>query len=61
MDNVVAHSCLVKMGGTHNKVLSDISKKIWDYLLAKGITITAEYLSCTLNKEADFQSRAVRD
>ena len=44
MDNVVAHSCLVKMGGTHTKVLSDISKEIWDYLLAKGITITAEYL-----------------
>ena len=50
-----------KDGGYHTKVLSDISKEIWDYLLAKGITITAEYLSCTLNKEADFQSRAVRD
>ena len=50
-----------KDGGTHNKVLSDINKEIWDYLLAKGITITAEYLPGALNKEADFQSRAVRD
>ena len=43
MDNVIALSHLVKMGGTHNKVLSNISKQIWDYLLAKGITITTEY------------------
>ena len=45
MDNLVAFSCLVKIGGeggTHNKVLSYISKEIWDYLLAKVITITAE-------------------
>ena len=33
-----------KDGSTHNKVISDINKEIWDYLLAKGITITAEYL-----------------
>ena len=45
MDNLVAFSCLVKIGGeggTHNKVLSYISKEIWDYLMAKVITITAE-------------------
>ena len=50
-----------KDGGTHNKVLSDISKEIWDYLLVKGITITAEYLPGALNEEANFQSRAVRN
>ena len=49
------------MGGIHKIVLSDISKKILDYLLAKGITITTEYLPVALNKEADFQSQAVRD
>ena len=62
MDNVdVLSYSVMRGGGTHNKVLSDISKEIWDYLLAKGITITAEYLPGALNKEADFQSRAVRD
>ena len=63
IDNVVALSYLVKMGGTHNKVLSDISKLklLWNYLLAKVITITAEYFSGTVMKEADFQARAVRD
>ena len=63
IDNVVALSYLVKMGGTHNKVLSDISKLklLWNYLLAKVITITAEYFSGTVMKEADFQARAVRE
>ena len=54
MESIVTLSYLVKMGGTHNKVLSDESKEIWCYLLAKGITITAEYLPGALNKEANF-------
>ena len=56
MDNIVTLSYLVKMGVTHSKALSDISKEIWDYLLAKGITITAEYLPGAINKKANFQS-----
>ena len=42
MDNLDAFSYLVKMWGTHNKVLSYIGKEIWDYLMAKSITTTAE-------------------
>ena len=61
MDNIVALSYLVKMGGTRNQSLVQISKKIWEYLLNKGITNTAEYLPGTLNKEADMQSRTVTD
>ena len=49
------------MGSTHSKVLSDISKEIWDYLLTKKITITTEYLPGALNKEAGFQSRTVKN
>ena len=54
MENIAALSYLVKMGGTHNKVFSDINKEIWDFLLAKGFTVTAEHLPVDLNKEADF-------
>ena len=61
MDHIVALSYLVKIGVTQNKVLSDLIKEIWDYLLAKGITITAEYLPGALNKEANFQLQALRD
>ena len=60
-DNMVALSYIVKMGETHNKVLSDISKEIWDYLLSKGITITVEHLPGVLNQEADLQSRLKGD
>ena len=31
MENIVGLSYVVKMGATHNKVLSDINKEIWDY------------------------------
>ena len=61
LNNVAALSYLIKTGGTHNKVLSDISRKIWDYLPGKGITITVEYLPSALNKEANFQSRTKLD
>ena len=61
MDNIVCLSYIVKMGGIHNKVLSDISKEIWDFLLLKEITFTAEYLPGVLNQEADFQSRSMKD
>lgn len=34
---------------------------ICNYLLAKGIKITAEYLPGALTKKANFQSRVLRD
>ena len=61
MDNITALSYLVKMGGTRNQLLVQISKEIWEYLLDKGITITAEYLPGALNREADMQSRTVKE
>ena len=61
MDSIVALSYLAKMGGTRNKSLTVLSKEIWDYLLSKEITITAEYLPGLLSEEADTQSRTVRD
>ena len=61
MDNMTALSYLVKMGGTNNQELVSISKKIWNYLISRGITITAEHLPGILNKEADFESRNVKD
>ena len=59
MDNIGALSYLEKMKGTQGKVFSTLSKEIWNYLLDKGILLTAEYLPGALNKEADFQSQTV--
>ena len=48
-------------GGTQNKLLPQLSKEIWDYLIKKEIMITAEYHPGAINKEANFQSRNVKD
>ena len=49
------------MGGTRNELLVQISKEIWEYLLDKGITITAEHLPGALNKEANMHLRTVKN
>ena len=50
-----------RKGGTHTKVLSDLTKKNRDYLLENGIMIIVEYLPGTLNVEVDHHSRSVTD
>ena len=57
IDNTTALSYLLKMGGTKNHVLIQLSRKIWAILLTKGITISAEYLPSILNVIADQESR----
>ena len=37
------------------------AKEIWEFLLDRGIMITAEYLPTDLNVEADWESRHVTD
>ena len=61
MNNMAALSYLMKMGGTKNQELTAISKEIWQYLLKRKITITAEYLPGSMNVEADRESRQTRD
>jgi len=58
---MTALSYLVKMGGTKSLVLTQLSKELWEFILAQGITITAEHLPGKLNVEADTQSRMVND
>ena len=61
MDNKVALSFLLKMGGTHSLELLKISKSICHYLLSHGIIITAEYLPSKLSVQTDWESRNSRD
>jgi len=61
MDNIVAITYLLKMGSTKNQEMTIISKEIWNYLMSREITITAEYLPGKLNIEADRESRQVND
>ena len=55
VDNTTALSYLLKMGGTKNPDLLQISKEIWKFLLGLGITITAKHLPGNLNCKADWE------
>ena len=44
----------LKMEGTHNLKLVQLTKEIWDHLLQYGITLTAEYFPGKLNVTADW-------
>jgi len=41
--------------------MSQLSKEIWQYLIQNQITITAEYLTGSLNTIADWESMSTRD
>ena len=60
-DNTTALSYLLKMGGTTDKTLVDLSKDIWKYLVLKQVTINAEYLPGILNTRVDWQSPHSKD
>ena len=59
MDNVTAVTYVNKMGGTKSPILTEIAKDLWEYCLAKKITLTAEHLPGFLNQTADWESRNV--
>ena len=61
VDNIVALTYLMKMGGTQNLKMVELAKEIWEYLLKWGITITVEYLPSELNVTADWESRNILD
>ena len=61
VDNTTALHYLAKMGGTKSQVLIEITKRIWDFLLSKGITLTIEYVPSELNVIADWECRHTWD
>ena len=61
IDNLTALSYLVKIGENRSPELLQVANEIWEYLLANGIAVTAEYLPSTLNIQADWQSRNHKD
>jgi hypothetical protein len=60
-DSKIALAYILNQGGTKSPSLLKRAKDLWDYLLNKNITITAEWLPTDLNHEADTQSREVGD
>ena len=56
MDIVTAVTYVNKMRGTKSPILTENAKDLWEYCLAKKITLTAEHLPGFLNQTADWES-----
>ena len=61
IDNKVALTYLLKMGGTGSSQFLKISKSISNYLLSRLITTTAEHLPSRLNVRSDRDFRNATD
>ena len=61
MDNIMALTYFLKMGGTKNLQMVCLSKQIWKLLLRKKVTVTADHLPSALKKHADIESRRKTD
>ena len=48
-------------GSPHSKLLSDLAVQLWEWCLAKGITVRAEHIPGVENVRADRESRCRLD
>ena len=60
-DNATAISYINHMGGTKSARCNDIARVIWNWVLWKGIWITANHIPGKENTEADQMSRTFTD
>ena len=56
VDNTTALAYLLKMGGTKCLRIIELNKEIWEFLISRGIAVTAEYLPSAMNIWADRES-----
>ena len=61
MDNTSATAYVNKMGGAKQGVLDKHARFLWEWCLARKITLRAEHIPGRLNVVADAQSRAKPD
>ena len=63
IDNIVGLLYIVKNGGTHDKILSDVSKDIWDCNHGKNISrvfhILAQFPLAKNERELDYYHQNV--
>ena len=60
IDNTAAVANVNKMGGLHSKDLCQLALQVWDWCLARNLTISAEHLPGSLNQLADKESRTTQ-
>ena len=57
MDNMTALYYLIRKGGTKSITLTNIAKRIWEFLQQRGTMITASWIPSKVNQKADWRSR----
>ena len=57
LDNRTAIALINKKGSPHSKPLSDLAVQLWEWCLAKSITVRAEHIPGVENVRADQESR----
>ena len=57
LDNRTAIALINKKGSPHSKLLSDLAVQLWEWCLAKGITVRTEHIPGVENVRADRESR----
>ena len=60
IDNQAAVSYINHLGGTHSKLLCQLSLDLWNWSLSRQIHISARYIPGIFNKHADHMSRRLR-
>ena len=61
LDNVTAVTYINHKGGTASNLLCQLTITIWNWCIARNISLTAEHLPGHLNVIADQESRSVQD
>ena len=61
LDNVTAVTYINQKGGTASKLLCQLAITIWNWCVARNISLMAEHLPGHLNTIADQESRSVQD
>ncbi|KAL7306209.1 hypothetical protein TKK_0001650 [Trichogramma kaykai] len=61
IDNTTAISYINQMGGVQYENLNTITRRIWQLCENKNIWIFATYIASADNKEADLESRRIKD
>ena len=61
IDNITAVYFINRKGGTHSKILMDITSQMWGWCMERKIYISAEHLPGKLHTVADQESRARPD
>ena len=61
LDNLTAVAYIKKMGGTHSPECNQVAQQIWEWVVDRGVWLSAAYIPGNSNVVADFHSRCFHE